>query len=36
MGHSLTTFPNTEFCLDMKGKFVANISFDTVRLINHF
>ena len=31
LGHSLTTF----CCVYMKGKFVPNVSFATVRLINH-
>jgi hypothetical protein len=33
MGH-FSTFQNTEFCL-YERKFVTNISFATVRLINH-
>ena len=34
LGHSLTTFQNTEFCL-YERKFVTNVSFSTVRLINY-
>ena len=34
LGHSSTTFPNTKF-VSMKGNFVTNGSFCTVRLINH-
>jgi len=34
MGHSPTTFPYTKF-VSMKGNFVTNGSFCTVRLINH-
>jgi hypothetical protein len=32
--HSLTTFQKPS-CVYMKGKFVTNVSFATVRLINH-
>ena len=33
LGHSPTTFPNTEIC-QYEGNFVTNGSFCTVRLIN--
>jgi hypothetical protein len=35
MGHSLTTFQNTEFCLYEWKICLTNISFATFRLINH-
>ena len=34
VGHSLTTFQNTEFCQNER-KICTNVSFATVRLINY-
>ena len=35
INHHSTTTCQLPSCVNMKGKFVANVSFDTVRLINH-